>query len=237
MTELENLYMGLGGRFITPAVDIQKKLAGIKAFVFDWDGVFNNGQKTSTSGSAFSEVDSMGTNLLRYSHFLRHRTLPLVSVISGEKNDTALYFSKRESFHHSFYRVANKLKALEFLCEKEKLVPQQIAYFFDDVLDLSIAEVCGLRLMVNQKANPLFANYCIKNKLVDYLSASPGGQFAVREMSELLVGLNENYDTAIADRKNYSANYATYIEQKRRVNTDYYLQNQEQHIEKGNYEH
>lgn len=222
MTEIEKLYSAIGGRFITPIDEMAKKSAQIKAFIFDWDGVFNNGQKTLASGSSFNEVDSMGTNLLRYSHFMKQDELPVAAVISGEKNDTAFYFCRREQFHYSFSKAANKIQALNFICEKENITPGQIAYFFDDVLDLPIAQVCGLRLMVNQKANPLFINYCVKNKLADYLSASQGGQFALREMTELLIGLNDNFDEVIKNRKEFSGNYANYIEQKSKVVTEFF---------------
>ena len=47
------------------------RLDKIKAFVFDWDGVFNNGAKDSEGASPFNEVDAMGTNLLRFNHHLR----------------------------------------------------------------------------------------------------------------------------------------------------------------------
>lgn len=219
MTEIEKLYSTLGGRFITPIDEIIKKLSQIKAFIFDWDGVFNNGQKNLSGGSSFSEVDSMGTNLLRYSFFMKHNKLPVVAVISGEKNDTAFYFCRRENFHYSFSKSVNKIHALNSICEKENITPDQVAYFFDDVLDLPIAEVCGLRLMVNQKSNPLFIQYCIKNKLVDYLS---GGQFSVREMTELLIGLNDNFDEVIRNRKEFNTNYKSYIDEKSKLTTQFF---------------
>src|SRR6478609_5750430 len=100
MTDIENLYNFLGGRFITPISEIQSKMESIRAFVFDWDGVFNGGQKQSTGGSSFSEVDSMGTNLLRFSYFFRNGTMPVTAILSGEKNETAFYFSEREGFNY-----------------------------------------------------------------------------------------------------------------------------------------
>lgn len=222
MTEIENLYGVLGGKFITPSEEIKRKLQNIKAFVFDWDGVFNNGQKNASGGSSFSEVDSMGLNLLRFSYFLKQGALPLTGVLSGEKNETAFFFSERECLHYSFFKIPHKLEALKVLCDKEKLKPEQIAYFFDDVLDLPLAEVCGLRILVNQKANPLFITYCIKHKLVDYLTASAGGSLAVREACELLIGLNDNFDEVISARKNNSAEYQSYIQQRRLVKPEFY---------------
>ena len=231
MTEIENLYNVLGGRFITPGAEIQRKLDNIKAFVFDWDGVFNNGYKTATTGSGFSEVDSMGTNLLRFSHFLKNKNMPATAILSGEKNDTAFYFSEREGFSYSFFKVPHKMEALTFLCKKEGIGPENIAYFFDDVLDIPLAEVCGIRILVNQKINPLFLSYCKKNNLVDYLTSVQGGQFAVREATELLIGLNGNYEEVINGRKNNSPEYQSYITLRRKMKPDYYSLT-EQKIEK-----
>ena len=220
--EIEKYYTNLGGTFVTPLHQIKIKLQNIKAILFDWDGVFNNGTKSANGGSNFSEVDSMGTNLLRYSHFLKTKQLPITGVISGEKNETALYFCKRERFNYSFFKVANKMLALNFICENNNIKPHEVAYFFDDVLDLSVAELCGIRIQINQKSNPLFINYCIKNKLVDYLTASSGGNFAVREATELLMGINDTFDKVIADRKSTTAEYKTYIEKRNTVETTFY---------------
>lgn len=222
MKEIETLYNQIGGQFITPASVIQSKLKTIKAFIFDWDGVFNNGQKSAKGSSDFNETDSMGTNLLRYSYFLKHGEMPITAIISGEKNEAAFYFCERECFMYSFFKISNKKEALDFICKKEGLKPGEIAYFFDDILDVPIAEVCGLRIMVNQKSNPLFVNYCIKNKLVDYLTANRGGQFAVREASELLIGLNENFDSVMDNRKNYSDHYKKYIGLRRDTRTEFF---------------
>ena len=70
--ELEAIFTQLGAKFITPISEIDRKLTHIKAFVFDWDGVFNNGVKNENKSSNFNEIDSMGTNMLRFSYFLKY---------------------------------------------------------------------------------------------------------------------------------------------------------------------
>jgi 3-deoxy-D-manno-octulosonate 8-phosphate phosphatase (KDO 8-P phosphatase) len=219
---IEELYSGIGGRLVTPAAVLQKKMEGIRAFVFDWDGVFNNGEKHSNTGSSFSEIDSMGCNLLRFSFFLKHQALPATAMISGERNQTSYFFCERENFANCYYKIPHKLKALEDFCTREKLQPAQVAYFFDDVLDLPVAEKCGIRILVDQRVNPLFLKYCLDNKLADYVTSVPGGQFAVRESAELLIGLNGNYDEVIRGRINNTKAYQEYIALKRGVNTDFY---------------
>lgn len=223
MTEIERTYLALGAKFIAPFEEIKTKLQTIKAVIYDWDGVFNDGSKTANGSSNFSEVDSMGTNLLRYSFYLKNGKLPLSAIISGEKNETAFYFSKRECFHYSVFKASNnKLEALNIICEEEKIKPSEVLYVFDDVLDLSIAEISGVRILVNQKVNPLFVDYCAKKKLADYLTASSGGSFAVREATELLIELNGNYNEVITNRRNNADTYKAYLEKRREVDTQYY---------------
>jgi 3-deoxy-D-manno-octulosonate 8-phosphate phosphatase (KDO 8-P phosphatase) len=213
----------LPGKFISSEKNISSRLKKIKALVFDWDGVFNNGEKSADGSSNFNEVDSMGSNLLRYSFYLSNNKLPVTAIISGEKNQTAFFFSKRECFHYSFFKMANnKLDALKYICEAENIKPEEMLYVFDDVLDLPIAEVCGVRMLVNQKANPLFVQYCVKHKLTDYISGNSGGNFAVREITEMLMYLNGNYDKVITDRKNSAEKYKAYLHQRQSIKTSFF---------------
>lgn len=209
-----------GGKFLCSETELGKKLASIKAYMYDWDGVFNNGQKFSGSGSPFSEVDSMGTNLLRFSHYLRFGQMPVSAVISGEKNESAIFFSERENFHYSFFKTPHKIEALQFICEKQGIKPEEVAYVFDDVLDLSIAENCGIRILVRHRSNLMFEDYCINNKLADYLTANDGSTYAVRESCELLMALHANFDECIRQRSNYSEIYNRYLQLRRGVKTE-----------------
>lgn len=216
--DLATIFATNGGNFITKPNHIAEKLKGIKAFVFDWDGVFNNAQKNEQKSSTFNEADSMGTNLLRFSYFLLNQHLPLTAIISGEKNSMSLYFCEREHFTACYYKIPDKMIALNHFCKTHQIQPNQVCYVFDDVLDLSIAEVAGLRFMVNRKANPLLVQYCTKNRLVDYITANESGNFAVREICELLIGLNRNYDNVITHRKDFTETYKDYLSKRQNIN-------------------
>src|ERR1700739_1574427 len=145
---IQKIYEDMGAEFILPMNDFIQKLKEIKAFVFDWDGVFNTGEKNAGSSSSFNEIDSMGTNLLRFSYYLQNNKLPATAIISGEKNESAFYFSKREHFNSSYFKILNKILALEHFCEQNNIKPIEVCYFFDDVLDLPIAKVAGLRVFI-----------------------------------------------------------------------------------------
>src|SRR6185312_9555036 len=133
------------GRFLMPLELIQARLFKIKAFVFDWDGVFNNGAKDENGSSPFSEVDSMGVNMLRFNYYLRMGHVPLTIVLSGEKNKAAFTLSNREHFNANYYNIKDKKKALTHICDTFHVKPHEIVFVFDDILDLSMAELCGLR--------------------------------------------------------------------------------------------
>ncbi|MBM3415207.1 MAG: phosphatase [Bacteroidetes bacterium] len=210
------------GRFITGFEALQKKLAGIKAYVFDWDGVFNDGFKNDDGSSPFSEVDSMGTNLLRFSHYLRTKSNPVFAVISGEKNTAAFTLAQRENFHVVYFRVKHKADALQHLSATYGLKQEEIAFVFDDVLDLSAAKLAGLRIMVPHAATPALTDFCIRNNLADYISFADGRNHAVREAAELMIYLGGNYDAAITSRMEFSPVYQVYLAQRNSVSTSFY---------------
>jgi 3-deoxy-D-manno-octulosonate 8-phosphate phosphatase (KDO 8-P phosphatase) len=222
MSHITQLFTENGGRFIIPEAEIIEKLKQVKAFVFDWDGVFTDAGKDHNLDSRFSEADSMGTNLLRFSYWLNNKQLPVTAIISGEKNTAAFTFVDRERFHYSFSKFANKLEATKHLCSLHDLKPNQICFIFDDVLDLSLAEISGVRIFIPRKSNPLLNEYVIKNKMADYTTGATSGQHAVREAAELLIGLNSNFDETITNRKNFSPEYSSYLALRRATNPVYF---------------
>jgi len=220
--QIQTVFTNIGGEFIFSPEDIATKLKKIKAFVFDWDGVFNNGTKDQNGTSIFSEVDSMGTNLLRFSNYLTQGQMPYTAVISGEHNSAAFSFTRRECFNACYYKVANKIEALDHFSKQFNLTPEEIAFVFDDVLDLSVANKVGIRIFIKRKANPLFNQYVINNRLADYVTGAESGNFAVRETCELLMGLKGVYNQVITERMEYSNSYSDYITKRRDGNTKYF---------------
>lgn len=199
------------GSFVASPSDIQKKLFAVKAFVFDWDGVFNNGEKDEHGASPFNEVDAMGTNLLRFNHYIRNENQPLAIIISGEKNKAAQQFAKRECFNAIYSGFKNKTEALQHVTSVFDINPEEIAFVFDDVLDFSMAAVCGLRIMISRDCNPLLLDFVKKNHLADYITANNGDNGAIREAVELLLGLSGMYDETIQQRMDNSNVYTDYL--------------------------
>ncbi len=215
--QIQSFFTKAGGQFCISAVDIQRRLESIKAFIFDWDGVFNDGSKRDQTGSGFTEPDAMGTNMLRFSYWLKNKSLPITAIITGEENESALFLGKREHFTSLYFKASNKLKSFEHFLNANRLQAKEVAFIFDDVLDLAVASQCGLRIAAYRGSNPLFNQHIVTNQLADYLTSGSGSENAVREGCELLIGLQGNYHEAISNRMHFSEIYQQYLQQRQQV--------------------
>lgn len=214
--EIENYFKG---EFITNYLTIKQKLRQVKAFIFDWDGVFNDGQKNINGHSGFSEIDSMGINLMRFSYYLLNKQTPLTAIVTGENNELAFSYAKREHLSSVYYKIANKEKALMHFCKENAISPTDVLFVFDDVLDLSAAKFAGVRMMVGRSSNPLLTEYAVNNRLVDYVTANDGSNYAMREVCELVMALSNNYNSVIENRIKFSDIYSSYLTERNEGNT------------------
>lgn len=212
---IETTFTNIGGQFITPVNALTEKLSRVRAVVFDWDGVFNDGTKTGSGSSPYSEVDSMGTNLLRFGLWLHHgQQMPVTAIITGVTNTMANHLAGREHFQACYSQAKHKVDVLHHLLNQHGLKPHEVAFFFDDALDLSVAEVVGVRVMIRRSANPLLTKYVVNNGFVDYLTGHQSGQFAVREGCEMLLGLLGQFEPVMLERLRYRPVYDRYYSER-----------------------
>ena len=233
MDKIQDTFEKMGGEFVSSPFFIKKKLHKIKALIFDWDGVFHSGYKNESGSSSFSESDSMGINMLRFGLYLEHNNqLPFTAIITGENNKTAFYWGKREHLEGVFFKIKNKVELLPHLKETYNINPEEILFVFDDILDLSLAEQCGLRMLIQKKANPLFIQYCINNKLCDYVTASSAEEHALREISELTLSLLGRFEETIEKRMEFTGDYQPYITKRNTIPTGIFTLQEGKVIEK-----
>ena len=105
------------GEIVFNEISLRDRVKHIKALVFDWDGVFNSGEKGEVP-SSFNEIDSMGINMLRFGYYLHNGENPYTAIVTGATNKTAKEWAEREHFHSVFFNVKHKADALN-LMEKE----------------------------------------------------------------------------------------------------------------------
>ena len=226
-----SIFEKMGGEFKTSPILLSEKLKNIKALVFDWDGVWHDGKKDGSGKSTFSEVDSMGLNLLRFGFYLEQGKIPVTLIITGENNVTAFDFAKREHLDGVLFKAKNKLEFFEFLLQQWHLKPEEVLFVFDDVLDLAMAAKCGVRYFISRSGSPLLTNFVTEKQLADYATANEGGKNAVREICDLSLGLLGNFDEVIAGRMSFSARYAQYWDVRNTQQVRYFTKEEEQIIE------
>ena len=220
MDKIQDTFEKMGGEFVSSPFFIKEKLHHIKAIVCDWDGVFHSAYKDESGSSLFSECDSMGMNMLRFGLYLEHdKNIPFTAIITGENNKTAFHWGKREHLEGVFFKIKNKVELLPYLKEEFGISPGEILFVFDDILDLSLAKECGLRMLITKKANPYFIQYCIKQKLCDYVTGCSGEEHAIREVSELCLNLLGRFEETIDKRMEFNGDYQPYIQGRNEIET------------------
>jgi len=203
-----------GLRATAPEPDLLRRLARTKAVLFDWDGVFNDGFKDADGGSPFSEVGSMGVNLLRFALWLRNGHLPKAAVITGQHNPYSERFAQRERLHGVYMGFTNKPEAFDAFLAKHGLQADEVAFFFDDVLDLPVAARCGLRVMIGSPVTAWLVEQTIARGEVDLVTANSGGNNGLREATDAVIALLANGAEVIDHRVQYSDTYQRYLSER-----------------------
>lgn len=204
-------------RFIHSEPELLRRLARTKAVLFDWDGVFNDGFKDADGGSPFSEVGSMGVNLLRFALWLRNGTMPKAAVITGQHNPFAERFGQRERLHGVYMGFTNKPEAFDAFLSTHGLQADEVAFFFDDVLDLPVAARCGLRVMIGSTVTAWLIEQAIARGEVDIVTANSGGDNGLREATDAVIALLGHGAEVIAHRTAYSETYQRYLGERQAV--------------------
>jgi len=201
--------------------ELRGRLARIRAVLFDWDGVFNDGWKDIEGGSPFSEVGSMGVNMLRFGLWMRHgERLPYAAIITGQHNPFAERFAQREKLHGLYMGFLNKMDAFEDFLKKHDLRPEEVAFFFDDAIDLAVADRCGLRILLRGQAGAFFAEHAVSRGCVDIITSLSGGQNGLREATDALLTLSGHYADAMDARADLDPRYQRYLSERQRTVTE-----------------
>ncbi|HRZ41213.1 MAG TPA: hypothetical protein P5228_00755 [Bacteroidales bacterium] len=214
---------GLGGYpgvFAKDPEAFRNSLRKVKALVFDWDGVFNKGEKTQAGHSGFSEPDSMGVNLLRFAFWLRDgETLPVAAIISGARNEMAELYARREHFHSVVTGIKQKDLALKALCTTYHIEPEEIAFFFDDIIDLGAAKLAGVRIFFAHPSAMATRKWVVANGLFDYMPGHQAGEGALRETCEMMLTEMGLFDQVVQYRMAFSGAYERYLQLRDSVAT------------------
>ncbi len=170
--------------------DIQQRFARTRMLLLDVDGVMTDGTITlddrGIESKHFSVRDGLG--------LIRCRRFGLkTGVISGRASEATLLRCKDLQMDEIHLGNPEKLPVFEEICKRHGLLPEEIAFMGDDVLDLSILEQVGLATC------PADAHTEIRRK-VHFISRFPGGYGAVRELIDHWLQATGHYEEFLAFR-------------------------------------
>jgi len=149
----------------------------IKLFIMDVDGTLTDGKiyigNNGEIFKAFNVKDGLGINLLK-----KKDIIP--AIITGRTSDIVLARAKELGIQEVHQGVEDKVKVFNILKKKYNLTNDQIAFVGDDLNDLELMKLAGLKLTVANATEELF-------DVVDYKSSLNGGEGAVRDIINKLL--------------------------------------------------
>ena len=155
----------------------QVNLADIQMLVLDVDGVLTDGTiVVSGDGSeskAFSALDGHGIRMWK-------RAGLKVAFLSGRMSEPTKCRAEQLEVDHCLQGCLDKLPALEKLLQQLGLLPSQVAYIGDDIMDLPVIRHVGLGVAVANAVDEV-------KQQADYVTTRPGGSGAVREAIEYIL--------------------------------------------------
>ncbi len=156
------------------------KASKVKLLLMDVDGVLtdssilyivDNGKPVECK--AFNSKDGLGLYLLNQYGIS-------TGVISGRVSQSVEERARILKFKHVYQGHMDKQEAFEKILAEEKLDPSEVAFVGDDFHDGPLVVQSGLGVAVGNAAEEL-------KSVADYVTRSPGGAGAVREVCELIL--------------------------------------------------
>jgi 3-deoxy-D-manno-octulosonate 8-phosphate phosphatase (KDO 8-P phosphatase) len=167
--------------------EILAKAGKIRLLSLDVDGVLTDGKlffdAAGVEYKAFHARDGHGLKLLQQSGVK-------VAVISGRKSASVALRMESLGIDLVYQGYEDKLTALHDLVQRLALTPEQIAHVGDDVLDLPLMCKVGLAIAVQD------AHFVVKQH-AHWCTQLPGGNGAVREVSDLIMQAQGTFAAAI----------------------------------------
>ncbi len=164
--------------------DILDKARTVRAAVFDVDGVMTDGHlyysENGSEAKAFHTRDGLGIKGLISQGVA-------VGVITARQSGIVARRMQELGIEHFLQGCRDKRAGMVELTERLALIPGQIAYMGDDLVDWPALKQAGL------KCAPADADAWIRQR-VDVVTSARGGRGAVREVCELILSAKGRLD-------------------------------------------
>ena len=168
-------------------------LKGIKAFVFDVDGVLTDGGIfANLDGELLRTFDSKDGFALRMAYMHGYR----LGVISGGRSESIRKRVQQCGMKAEdvYLGSRDKIEDFEDFCRKHDLGPEEVMYFGDDLPDIPVMTVCGCGVAPSDAVDDVI-------EAADHVSTKPGGKGCVRETIEMVMKLQGTWELDVLDYK------------------------------------
>jgi len=164
------------------------KARAVRLMGFDIDGVMTDGRLYfSPAGDelkAFFTRDGLGLKMLAASGVK-------LAIITGRNSPIVARRAENLGIGLLMQGVEDKRTAMAGLLAREGLSFAEAGYMGDDLVDLAVMSVCGFSASVPD-GHPLI------RRQADYVAAAAAGGGAVREVCELILSAQGNWQKALA---------------------------------------
>lgn len=168
-------------------IDVTERAKRIRLLALDVDGVLTDGALVfGREGDAFKHFhvrDGMGISLLR-------RMGVACALVTGRFSDMVRMRAEELKLDAVCQGQQDKGAAIVDLMERFGVAADEIAYIGDDLIDLPALCRVGLACAVADAVED------VKSR-VHFITASPGGHGAVREVAELILKAQGKWDAII----------------------------------------
>lgn len=153
------------------------RAARIKLLLLDVDGVLTDGSiiylPDGIETKSFSTRDGLGLRLLQNAGVA-------VGIITARTSEVVTRRAENLGITMLYQGAGAKLEVYEKILATSGLAPDQIAYMGDDWLDLPVMIRVGMAAAVADAAPEV-------REIAHYVTGSPGGHGAVREVCDLII--------------------------------------------------
>jgi len=159
--------------------EVRTRIEKIRLLGLDVDGVMTDGRlyyhDDGTESKAFDVRDGHGIKMLQ-------KVGMEVFLISGRNSPMVDKRAMDLGISEVTQGVRDKVPVLERIASQKGLTLDQIAFVGDDLVDLPVMQRVGLAVTVADASEHLFEK-------AHYVTLAPGGRGAVREVVELILGV------------------------------------------------
>ncbi|MBU1075936.1 MAG: HAD hydrolase family protein [Spirochaetes bacterium] len=173
--------------FLIRSFLLKNKLKKIKLILLDVDGVLTDGglyfDNKGMEYKRFNVADGSGIKMALYTGIQ-------FAIVTGRRSKIVQNRAKELGIKKVYQGILKKVALFNRLKKDFKVSADQIAYIADDVIDLQLLRLVGVKVAVKNACKEI-------KKISDIMTSRKGGEGAVREFIEYLLKGNNLWEKAM----------------------------------------